>query len=75
MAKAHVGAALAAAIGDEPLKQFGHEGLMSGVCSGEKVPDYLARICQNDDARRRFLKALAHGDPRIRVRTVIEIDE
>lgn len=75
MAKVELGAAVTAAIGDAPLKQFGHEGQMSAVCSGEKVPDYLARIYEDDDARLRFAKALLHGDTRVRFTTVIEIDE
>jgi hypothetical protein len=74
-AKARMGAAVERAIGDQPLKAFGHEGLLSGVCSGEKVPEYLARICESPAARRRFAMALLEDDPDVRFRTVIEIDE
>lgn len=62
MAKAKVGAAVKTAIGDHPLKQFGHAGLVSAVCSGEKVPDYLAAIVKDDVARRKFALALLEDD-------------
>lgn len=74
-AKAKAGAAIEHAIGDTPDKHFGHEGLMSALKSGEKIPDYLARIVEDDDARLRFAKALLQGDTRVTFRTVIEIDE
>jgi hypothetical protein len=75
IAKVLVGRALKAGIGDEPLKTYGDKGLLSNVLSGEKVPDYLARIYQNDEARRRFARALLADDDAVRVRTVIEWDE
>lgn len=74
-AKAGMGAAVEQAIGSKPLKAFGHEGLISGVCSGEKVPEYLARIYEDEEARVRFARALLDGIDGVRVRTVIEIDE
>jgi hypothetical protein len=75
MAKAQMGAAVTAAIGDAPLEQFGHEGQMSAVCSGEKVPDYLARIYEDEAARVRFAKALLKGCRGVRLREVFEIEE
>jgi hypothetical protein len=75
MAKVKVGEAFAQAIGDQSLKAFGHEGLVSGVVSGAKVPDYLARIYEDPAARRRFALALLEDDARVRVKTVVEWDE
>lgn len=75
MAKAKVGAAIAAAIRDQPRKTYGHEGLMSGVCSGAKVPEYLARICDDPQARRRLALALLEGDDRVTVKTVVEWED
>lgn len=75
MAKAHFGAAVKAAIADAPMKAYGDKGLLSGVTSGEKVPDYLARICQDDNARRRLALALLRDDAGVRVRTVVEWEE
>jgi hypothetical protein len=72
MAKAKVGKAIKEAIGNAPLKQFGHEGLMSALISGEKVPDYLARIYDDPDALWRFAMALLEHDPTVRIRTVVE---
>jgi hypothetical protein len=73
MAKAAMGAAIKHAIGDQPLKEFGDKGLVSNVCSGEKVPDYLARIYQDAGARRRFALALLEDDPGVEIETVIKI--
>lgn len=75
MAKAKVGAAIGKAIGDAPTKEYGHEGLISGVKSGEKVPEYLARIVANRGACRRFLKALAADDTGIVTYTVMHIPD
>jgi hypothetical protein len=72
-AKAGMGAAVEAAIGDNPLKAYGHEGLLSGVCSGEKVPEYLARIYDDPAARRRLALALLAGDECCEVETVVRI--
>lgn len=76
-AKARVGAAVESAIGDQPLKAFGDAGLMSKVVTGEKAPEYLARIYQNPKARRRLAMALLDGDPKVRMtrRVVIDIDD
>lgn len=77
MAKAKLGAAFAHAIGDQARKAYGHEGLMSGVCSGEKMPDYMARMYLDPDARLRFALELLKGNPKVRVRPhwTIDIEE
>lgn len=75
MAKAGIGRAVKHAIGDDPLKVYGDDSMMAKVITGEKVPDYLGRIYKNDDARRRYALSLLRGDKRVRVRTVIEIEE
>lgn len=75
MAKAKVGAAVNHAIGDKPLKLFGDKGLVSKVCTGEKVPEYLAQIYQDTTSRRRFALALLKGDVKVRVRTVVEFED
>jgi hypothetical protein len=74
-AKARVGAAVESAIGNLPLKAFGDAGLISKVATGEKAPEYLARIYQDKAARRRFAVAWLADDEAVKVRTVIEIDE
>lgn len=74
-AKTSVGRAVSAAIGPRSLKEFGDAGQMSNVTSGRLIPDYLARIYLDDEARRRFAMALLSGDPAVRTRTVIEIDD
>ncbi|HYE86523.1 MAG TPA: hypothetical protein VEA16_09225, partial [Vicinamibacterales bacterium] len=66
-----MGAAFTAAIGDQPGKRFGHEGLVSGLKSGEKVPDYLAQIADDPEARRRFALALLEGDEEVQIETVV----
>ena len=75
MAKAKVGEAVSAGIGDQSPKAFGHEGRISGVCSGKNVPDYMARIYLDPDARRRYALSLLRGDPKVRTRFVVEIEE
>src|SRR5690349_17920414 len=75
MAKAKVGECVREAIGPRQLKEFGDKGLMGNVISGEKAPDYMARIYQDPAARRRLAFALLKGDPSVKVRTVIEIEE
>lgn len=75
MAKARIGGAVRQAIGDRALKEFGHKGLMHAVCSGEKVPDYLARIAQDDEARRRFAMALLEDDSDVVITTTITIQQ
>ena len=72
-AKARLGAAFTAAIGDQPGKRFGHEGLVSGLKSGEKVPDYLAQIAEDPEARRRFALALLEDDEDVEIVTEIRI--
>lgn len=73
-AKAQVGAVMAAAIGTDPLKCYGDAGLVSKVCSGEKAPDYLARIYQNPEARRRFAQAWLQDTPGVRMTVTFEFD-
>lgn len=74
-AKARVGRAVKDAIGDQPFKVYGDEGQMSKVVTGEKVPDYMARIYRNPEARRRYAVSLLRGDKSVRVRTVVEIED
>lgn len=74
MAKAKMGAAVEHAIGDRPLKEFGDKGQMSNITSGEKVPEYLARIYHDPAARRRFALALLDGDTGVRKRIVLDFD-
>lgn len=76
-AKKQFGAAVKAAIGDNPMKVYGAENLMSGVVSGDKVPDYMARLYRDNAARRRLAKELLRGASGVRSRnvTVIEWDE
>lgn len=74
MAKAAVGAAIEAAIGDQPLKHYGDEGLVSKVVSGEKVPNYLAQIARDPAARQRFALALLTGT-KVRRRIVLDWDD
>jgi len=75
MAKAGIGRAIKHAIGDEPLKVYGDDSMMAKVISGERVPDYLARIYNRPEARRRYALSLLRGDKKVRVRTVVEIIE
>lgn len=75
MAKVKLGACLKHAIGDRAFKEFGDKGQISNVVSGEKAPDYLARIYQDKHARRRFALALLSEDDGVRVRTTVEWDE
>ena len=75
MAKAGIGRAIKSAIGDDPLKVYGDDSMMAKVISGERIPDYLARIYRNPEARRRYAVSLLRGDKQVRVRTVVEIEE
>jgi hypothetical protein len=75
MAKAGIGLAIKNAIGDQPLKVYGDDSRMAKVISGEGVPDYLARIYRNPDARRRYALSLLRGDPNVRIRTTVDWDE
>lgn len=72
-AKVRAGAALKAAIGDDPLKKYGDKGLLANVTSGEKVPDYLARIVADKPARRRLALALLEDDSDVIVTTTVSI--
>lgn len=73
MARARVGAAFSRGIGDASLKAYGDPGLIRKVVTGEKVPDYLARIAQDADARRRFAMALLEDDSGVVITTTITI--
>ena len=73
MAKMSVGAALEHAIGDAPLKTYGDKGLMSKVVTGDKVPEYLARIWLDRPARRRLAFGLLDGDPDVAITTTITV--
>jgi hypothetical protein len=75
MAKAKVGACVKKAIGPRALKEFGDKGQMSNVVSGEKVPEYLARIYQDEAARRRFARALVEGDQKVKRFTVLQFED
>lgn len=73
-AKKRAGKAVRAAIGDEAIRVYGDEGLLSRVMSGPGVPDYMARIVNNEEATRRYVLSLLKGDKSVKVRTVIEIE-
>lgn len=75
--KTQVGQVVKAAIGDNPMKVYGAENLMSGVVNGEKVADWLARIYRDNGARKRFGREWMRGSSGVRQRnlTVIEWDE
>lgn len=77
MAKAKVGAAMKRAMDGRALKEFGEKSFISNVHSGEKVPEYFARVYMDPVARRRFALALLEGDEGVRVntKTTIEWDE
>lgn len=75
MAKVKVGEAVGQAIGDQPLKAYGDKSNVKKVCSGERVPEYLAQIYRDRAARRRFALSLLEDDDGVRVRTVVEWDE
>lgn len=70
MAKARMGAAVKKAIEGRAQKEFGSKSLISEVCSGEKVPDYLARIYADKRCRRRLARALVADDSGV-VRTMV----
>lgn len=73
MAKAGMGGAIGEAIEGRPLKAYGHEGLLSEVRTGARVPDYLARIYQDPAARRKLALALLRNDADIVITTTIAI--
>lgn len=74
-AKARAGRALKKAIEGRALKEFGLKSLISGVCSGEKVPEYLARIVDDKPARRRLALALLEDDSEVIVTTTVTIPQ
>lgn len=61
MARISMGEAIARGIGPSPYKTYGDTGLIAKVVNGEKVPDYLARLYANPDARQRLALALLDG--------------
>ncbi len=63
MAKVGMGCAIGKGIGDDPYKVYGDTGLIARVVSGDKVPEYLARIYVDPAARQRFGLALLEGTP------------
>jgi hypothetical protein len=73
MAKARVGKAVKHAIGDDPLKVYGDDSMMAKVITGEKVPDYLARIVNRPEALRRYALSLLEGDPDVETETTVRI--
>lgn len=73
MAKARVGAAVTKAIEGRAQKEFGSKSLISEVCSGEKVPEYLARIVDDKSTRRKLALALLEDDTDVIVTTNISI--
>lgn len=73
MAKAKLGACIRTGIGDDALKEYGDKGLVGKVCTGEKAPDYLARIYLDKAARRRFALALLNDDTDVIVTTVVTV--
>lgn len=77
MAKAKVGACVRQAIGERQMKEFGDKGTMGNICSGERAPEYLARIYMDPAARRRFAQKWLEGDAAVRMKTTtcIEWDE
>lgn len=73
MAKARMGEAVSQAIGTRALKEFGDKGLVSHVTSGEKVPEWLARIYQDPETRRRYALALLEDCADVEVETTVRM--
>lgn len=75
--KKRVGHVVKAGIGDSPRKVYGPDNIISGVVNGERIPDWMARIYNDGDARLRFGKEWLKGAAGVRSRnvTVIEWDE
>lgn len=73
LAKVRVGAAMKRAMEGRALKEFGDAGQISNVHSGEKVPDYFARIYMDPSARRRFALALLEDDDRCEIETIVRM--
>lgn len=74
-AKKRAGKAVRAAIGEEAVRVYGDEGLMSRVMSGPGIPDYMARIVERPDALRRYAVALLSEVPNIRITTNVAWEE
>jgi len=78
-----VGKTIKAAIGNRPAAQFGNAKLVSAAGEG-RVPEWLARLYEDEDARVRFALAFLRHAPGVTITTVerdgkqtiaIEIDE
>ena len=74
-AKKRAGRAVRAAIGEEAVRVYGDEGLMSRVMSGPGIPDYMARIVERPDALRRYAVALLSEVPNVRITTNVAWEE
>jgi hypothetical protein len=75
MARISMGDAIARGIGRESYKAFGDTGLITKVVSGEKVPDYLAKLYADADARQRFALALLEGLDGVAMETTVRINQ
>jgi hypothetical protein len=75
MARMNMGAAIGRGIGGESLKAYGDPGMVSKVVAGEKVPDYLAKLYANEDARQRFALALLEGIDGVEMETTVRISK
>ena len=73
MAKAGMGSAIRAGIGPNKLEAYGHAGLMSEVCRGTKVPEYLAKLYADPNARTRYALALLEGLDGVETETTVRI--
>ena len=75
-AKTEAGAVFRDAIGPDKQEAYGSAALISGLCSGEKVPDYLAAIFANREAKLRMAKSiLRRSGSQVEERTVFTINE
>jgi len=72
--KVALGRDISEAIAGTPRKVYGDDALMSGICSGDKVPDYLARIYRDRIARRKLGFAFLRGTG-VRKHVSLEWDE
>ena len=73
MAKAKLGHIFRAAIEGTPLKTYGSKSFISEICSGEKVPEYLARLYDDPRARTRFALGLLAEDEDIVIQPQVMI--
>lgn len=75
--KKAVGRVARSGMGDSPRKVYGPDNITSAVVSGDKIPDWMARMYVDPESRLRFGKAWLDGADGVRSRnvTVIEWDE